>query len=302
MALQFSLTALVAAVMTTISCGAVYKLSAVACPRIWPLSYAKLKAPQQRDWDSRVPSTIHAIAITAATAYTLGMTSVFQSSRLDKAGDSIMLAHSDLTEAALGMSLGYFLTDIAVIVYHFPDMGGYDMIAHHIAATLSIWLAITSHQGHFYTLAMLATEVTTPFVNLRWHLDVAGLKSSRLYLLNGVAVFVIWLVGRLLWQLYIFQNLFQHRAEVPLLSAAAQVLVVGVPPALFSLNLWWFSKIVRGVLKLLHGQHPDMKATKAGPLAPKVHQQNGVTTRNSNLRNGDLRVDLADSRTRAKVA
>ena len=47
------------------------------------------------------------------------------------------------------------------------------MIAHHIAATLSIWLAITSHQGHFYTLAMLATEVTTPFVNLRWHLDVA---------------------------------------------------------------------------------------------------------------------------------
>jgi TLC domain len=51
--------------------------------------------------------------------------------------------------------------------------GGYDMIAHHIAATLSIWLAITSHQGHFYTLAMLATEVTTPFVNLRWHLDVA---------------------------------------------------------------------------------------------------------------------------------
>lgn len=113
-----------AAVMTTLSCGAVYKLSAVACPRIWP-SYAKLKAPQQRDWDSRsvqrhlttatkptmtrvagdlgslcvtkrvvptfwvvflprVPSTIHAIAITAATAYTLGMTNVFQRSRLDR--------------------------------------------------------------------------------------------------------------------------------------------------------------------------------------------------------------------------
>ena len=39
-----------------------------------------------------------------------------------QAGDSIMVAHSDLTEAALGMSLGYFLTDIAVIMYHFPDM------------------------------------------------------------------------------------------------------------------------------------------------------------------------------------
>ena len=157
--------------------------------------------------------------------------------------------------------------------------GGYDMIAHHIAATLSIWLAITSHQCHFYVLAMLATEVTTPFVNLRWHLDVAvslmmlccqgsslmlasaqtligapapfyqtlisaaacyvqGLKSSRLYLLNGVAVFVIWLVGRLLWQLYIFHNLFRHRAELRLLTAPAQALVFIVPPALFSLNVW----------------------------------------------------------------
>lgn len=47
------------------------------------------------------------------------------------------------------------------------------MICHHIAATLSIWLALHSHQGHFYTLSLLATEVTTPFVNLRWHLDVA---------------------------------------------------------------------------------------------------------------------------------
>jgi hypothetical protein len=39
-----------------------------------------------------------------------------------QAGESIMVAHSDVTEAALGMSLGYFLTDIAVIMYHFPDM------------------------------------------------------------------------------------------------------------------------------------------------------------------------------------
>ena len=65
-----------------------------------------------------------------------------------------------------------------------------------------------------------------------------GLKTSSLYLLNGVAVFVIWLVGRLLWQLYIFHHLVRHRAEVPLLTVAAQVLVVAVPPALFSLNLW----------------------------------------------------------------
>ncbi|RYR79381.1 hypothetical protein Ahy_A01g004198 isoform F [Arachis hypogaea] len=36
---------------------------------------------------------------------------------------------------------------------------------------------------------VLFTESTTPFVNLRWHLDVAGLKSSKLYIWNGVALF-----------------------------------------------------------------------------------------------------------------
>ena len=103
---------------------------------------------------------------------------------------------------------------------------------------------------------------------------------------------------------------------------------------------------MRGVLKLLRGQHPEMKVracfvcpklglqsamrakcihprqfslafighahgqlahvcrlqTKAVPRTPKVHQQNGVSTRNSNMRNGELRFDVADSRTRSKVA
>lgn len=59
-----------------------------------------------------------------------------------------------------------------------------------------------------------------------------------MYLLNGVAVFFFWLVGRIMWQLYVFQHLLRHRAELSLLTAAGQVLVVAVPPALFSLNLW----------------------------------------------------------------
>ncbi len=58
--------------------------------------------------------------------------------------------------------------------------GGWEMVAHHIAATLSIWTALTAHQGHFYTLTFLATEVTTPFVNLRWCLDTVVSTGSIL--------------------------------------------------------------------------------------------------------------------------
>jgi TLC domain len=51
-------------------------------------------------------------------------------------------------------------------------MGGPEMIAHHVAALLSIYFALSLGEGHAYTLALLATEMTTPFVNMRWILDV----------------------------------------------------------------------------------------------------------------------------------
>jgi hypothetical protein len=279
-----SATAFLAAVVTTLSCGAMYKLSAIATPRVCT-SYTKLKAPDQRNWDSRIPSTIHALAITAATAYALGVTDVFARRRLDKSGASIMLAQSDLTEAALGMSLGYFTADILVIASHFPAMGGWEMVCHHIAATTSIWTALTSHQGHFYTLTFLATEVTTPFVNLRWCLDTVNKKGSRVYLANGVALFFSWLVGRIMAQLYMFGHLWQHRGEISLLTPAGRALVIGVPPILFSLNMWWFTKICKGVLKLLSGPTKD-GVRKQPQKQPQLHQQKGKV--HARVSNGSL--------------
>lgn len=51
-----------------------------------------------------------------------------------------MLAHSDLTEAALGMSLGYFITDIGVITYHFPEMVGPELVS--LANAQSAWSSL----------------------------------------------------------------------------------------------------------------------------------------------------------------
>lgn len=54
-----------------------------------------------------------------------------------------------------------------------PPQGGPEMAIHHVAALASVATAGLQQQGHNYTLAMLATEMTTPFVNLRWLLDKA---------------------------------------------------------------------------------------------------------------------------------
>uniref|UniRef100_A0A1J3EA97 Uncharacterized protein n=1 Tax=Noccaea caerulescens TaxID=107243 RepID=A0A1J3EA97_NOCCA len=42
---------------------------------------------------------------------------------------------------------------------------------------------------------VLISEMTTPEINLRWYLDISGLKQSKSYLINGVAIFLAWLVS-----------------------------------------------------------------------------------------------------------
>ena len=45
------------------------------------------------------------------------------------------------------------------------------MLIHHIAAFMSVALASFTGQAHLYTLLLLSTELTTPFVNARWVFD-----------------------------------------------------------------------------------------------------------------------------------
>ncbi len=51
------------------------------------------------------------------------------------------------------------------------QLGGWEMMLHHWAAFLSVIAAAISHQAHQYTLLLLFTELTTPFINARWVFD-----------------------------------------------------------------------------------------------------------------------------------
>ncbi|CAL0307449.1 unnamed protein product [Lupinus luteus] len=63
------------------------------------------------------------------------------------------------------------------------------------------------------------------------YLDVAGMKRSKAYLINGVVIFIAWLVE----QMHTF----------------GQILVIVVPVVLSIMNLVWFSKIIKGLRKTL---------------------------------------------------
>lgn len=48
--------------------------------------------------------------------------------------------------------------------------------------------------------------------------------------------------------------MWQHRSQIADLRTDVTILVLTVPPLLFILNVFWFGKIVRGLMKLLRGQ------------------------------------------------
>lgn len=80
------------------------------------------------------------------------------------------------------------------------------MVAHHIILTaiLSPALLIYSPMGHFFAGCFYCMEISSPFVNFRIILSKLGLKSSKLYLYNGILMMVVFAIFRVLVFLYMY--------------------------------------------------------------------------------------------------
>ncbi|PWA70598.1 TRAM/LAG1/CLN8-like domain-containing protein [Artemisia annua] len=174
-------------------CKIAYELTAMISPLVFK-GFIKLEDTKKLEWKNRGFSTFHAILVAIGSLYFLVISDLF-----DEHGNEewIINRSSPYSDAILGMSIGYFLSDLAMILWTWPTLGGFEFILHHGLSMAAIVQALLSGQAQFYILIVLFTEITTPFVNLRWYLDVAGKKNSTLYVLDGIALFVGWLLGEM---------------------------------------------------------------------------------------------------------
>ncbi|KAH9717083.1 tlc domain-containing protein [Citrus sinensis] len=204
-----------------IMCTIVYKLTGIISVLCFK-GYRKLSNEKKLEWNNRGFSTFHAFIASTASLYLLLLSDLFSEDYYD---ELIINRTSSLSKTVLGISIGYFLSDLAMILWLYPALGGLEYVLHHGLSMFSIFLALVSGKAQIYILMVLFTEITTPFVNLRWYLDVAGLKSSNIYICNGVALFLGWLVKE------IFPLGFYS--------------LLVVPPMLAIMNVFWFWKIAK---------------------------------------------------------
>ncbi|KDD74819.1 hypothetical protein H632_c1053p0, partial [Helicosporidium sp. ATCC 50920] len=176
-----------------------------------------------------------------------------------------------LSTATLAVSLGYFLVDLVMLRVHRPYFGGVEMVAHHIMGIASLLVGLWWGEAHGLTLGMLVTEFTTPFVNLRWMLEAAGMRDSSLYVSNGMGLLLSWTLIRILYFAEFFPFLYRTRHELALVHRPTAALCVAVPIVIFCMNLMWYHKIVRGAFKLLRGSNAkDGDAPKPGAARRKL--------------------------------
>ncbi|KAH0868101.1 hypothetical protein HID58_075123 [Brassica napus] len=213
-------------------------------------------------------STVHAIFISAMSLYFVFWSDLF-SDRWHN--DLVVFRSSLLSSLGLGLSIGYFIADLGMIFWKYPSLGGLEYVSnssspttllyllidvllsivHHSLSGVAVAYSLFSGEGQLYTYMVLISEITTPEINLRWYLDTAGMKKSMAYVVNGVFIFLAWLVARILLFIYMFYHVYLHYNQVMRMHIFGYALVFGVPAALGVMNLIWFGKIVRGVKKTL---------------------------------------------------
>ncbi|CAN8308161.1 unnamed protein product [Cochlearia groenlandica] len=211
-------------------------------------AYLKLNSKVKMEWKNRGFSTIHAVFACVASIYFLVISDQFDES---VHGDLVINSTTRLSESMMGISLGYFLADLMMIIWNFPVLGGIEYVFHHCLSMLAIILSVTSGQSQFYIFIVLLSEATTPFVNLRWYLDTSGQKGSKAYTVNGIALFFGWLVARILLFIYLFVHMYFHFHQVKQVFPLGFYTIITISPALTTMNLIWFWKITKGMIKTI---------------------------------------------------
>lgn len=96
--------------------------------------------------------------------------------------------------------------------------------------------------------------MSTPFVNQRWHFYVTKNTSGLPYAINGILMWLTFLIFRVLWLPCVLYFAWLNRDGIISCHAlVAYPMVIGTI-AILCLSLYWFSLITKGMIKTLKKQ------------------------------------------------
>lgn len=193
-------------------------------------------------WNNYILSTIHAVFAFGIAAYTFFWAKEFSNVSL--------LTSSLLSTRLMMLSMGYFIADLVIGIKY--GILGFDAFVHHFVVISSEAFLVAYWKFHILSISSLFTEFTTPFINNRWLLEKLGMKESKFYVLNGLIIWVGWVIFRLPFTFWIGFILYRNRFTfLNYMPFFATVFILLQSSMISYLNYLWFYKITKGIVKVL---------------------------------------------------
>eukprot|EP00389_Voromonas_pontica_P011983 GDKH01018365.1.p1 GENE.GDKH01018365.1~~GDKH01018365.1.p1 ORF type:complete len:270 (-),score=44.13 GDKH01018365.1:247-1056(-) len=235
----------------------VYWLGFVVTPLYWRPYRERFTFENKIYWNDIGPTDIHACVWGFVVGYIFCTSDFFSPSATQWGGPLVNRVHPWLPHLFC-YSCAYFLNDGALVL-RYPFLGAPNprlVVVHHILCTGALIIALQWGQGYSFSTIMGAAEVTSPFIGMRWRLDVSGKRHGPFYIINGLTILALWLPIRIvnygLFILHIALNYDEMRSQY---TPLAQVYSVGSLLFIQFLNIIWFAKIVRGAVRALTGKY-----------------------------------------------
>jgi len=192
-------------------------------------------------------------------------------------GSEVMSERRPLVRHYLCFGLSYFIYDVyAMFVVH-REKGNvkvgstvYEsfwneswlLIIHHLLLPLVLYPLLTVYEaalGDCLIGLAFMMEASTPFVSARAILELLGMKRSTPYVVNGIAMLVVFLLCRVLLMPYTYYLYGQQIGASTLDTVLYHVPKVCTSFMLFFfvMQLYWFGLMVRGAAKMLTSQKAE---------------------------------------------
>lgn len=148
--------------------------------------------------------------------------------------------------------LGYLIYDLTAMITFYADLNDPSGLLHH-ALFAPCAAYVLAHSIMAFPFVWLSfCEVSTPFVNLRWHLAATNQKHGPLYLWNGVLMAALFFLARIVFYGAGLLHLIAVRdvwgaPEMPL----GHKIVVSLFMVGYILNVYWMVAIAKAARRAL---------------------------------------------------
>eukprot|EP00403_Amphidinium_massartii_P042262 CAMPEP_0178432288 /NCGR_PEP_ID=MMETSP0689_2-20121128/32304_1 /TAXON_ID=160604 /ORGANISM="Amphidinium massartii, Strain CS-259" /LENGTH=322 /DNA_ID=CAMNT_0020054263 /DNA_START=61 /DNA_END=1025 /DNA_ORIENTATION=- len=165
---------------------------------------------------------------------------------------SLLLDRSRFREACLLAVAGFHLFDLCAMIRFSWLLWDRILILHHVVVLIAIEGVVYSGTASAYVAVLLANEVSTVPLNIRYFLMFAGMQDTRCYCINGLALMASFFMCRLSVISLVAAALISTWAthvvfELEALTRPHQVWVAVLSALLlvhFLLNCFWFAHVI----------------------------------------------------------